>query len=110
VACWRAPSAGADARLDPALRRVLETRPDSVVGVLVRTTAPLTDEQRVRLERDGVAVATVVGTIFTARARARAAARLADLPFVVHVQLAATVPTSCPAGATGGAPQYPPSR
>lgn len=103
LACWRASDAGADGdRLDPALRRMIATQPDSVVGLLIRTSAPLTDAQRRRLESDGIAVGSVVGTIVTARARARDAVALAELPFVVHVQLAAAVPLSGHTSAVAG--------
>lgn len=105
MACWRAPVPGDPSRMDAALRRVIETSPDSVVGLLVRTLSPLTEAQRRQLDEDDIRVASVVGTIFTARARARAAVRLAELPFVVHVQLAATVPVSGPTGGPGS-PSY----
>jgi hypothetical protein len=82
------------ARLDRELRRVIAEHPDSVVGLLIRTTEPLSEPQRERLAAAGVTVHSVVGTIATARARAAAAGRLADYPFVVHVQLAATIPMS----------------
>jgi hypothetical protein len=108
LACWRAPVTGSGSDpLDPALRRMIAAHPDSVVGLLIRTAEPLTDGQRRRLQGDSIAVGSVVGTIVTARARARDAAVLADLPFVVHVQLAATVPIHTRLVPPQPAPQFP---
>jgi hypothetical protein len=94
LACVRSNVSAAGDRLEPQLRRLLSTNPDTVVGLLIRTTHPLTPDQAEQLTAEGILVSSVVGDIATARARAALAARLAELPYVVFVQLATTIPTS----------------
>lgn len=85
------------AKLDPQLRRAASERPDSVVGVLLRTAAPVGARERAALEAEGLAVGSVAGDIVTGRVRAAAAPRLARLPFVVYVEAAGRVyPTQPP--------------
>jgi hypothetical protein len=94
LGCGRSDMSAAGDRLDPQLRRLISMRPDTVVGLLIRTTQPLTPRQAEQLTAEGILVGSVVGDIATARARAALAARLAELPYVIFVQLAATIPTS----------------
>jgi hypothetical protein len=78
-------------RLDPGILRQMEQSPDSVVGVLVRTTRPPTDADRRALADAGLRVGTVAGEILTGRLRACDAARVANLEFVRHIELAREV-------------------
>jgi hypothetical protein len=89
LACWNRMAEIDDARLDPGLRRVVTQHPDSVVGVLIRTTGHATPDQLAAISDLGVTVGSVVDGIVTGRARARDAVRLSTLKFVVYVELAA---------------------
>ncbi|MBX6362502.1 MAG: hypothetical protein IRZ00_01430 [Gemmatimonadetes bacterium] len=93
-ACRRAATgaAGQNEKLDPPLRRMVAERPDSIVGIFVRTVAAPTPEQREALTRAGLAIGSAVGDVVTGRARARAAPRIAALDFVRYLELARTVP------------------
>jgi hypothetical protein len=78
-------------RLEASLVRLIGEAPDSVVGVLVLTTAqPGVDEQRA-LREAGLRIGVVAGDVVTGRVRACDAARLAELSFVRSVQLAREV-------------------
>jgi len=88
--------------LDPRLARLAEEAPGRVVGVFVRTWAPPSEAERAALERAGLAVGTVAGTVVTGRVEAGRASRLARLPFVVRVELADSVPVPRPPGGPAG--------
>jgi hypothetical protein len=90
LACWRAADE-ADVRFDPALHRIIAESPDSTIGVLIRTRAPTTPEQLAAIAATGLRVGSAGDTIVTARGRAADAAKLAELAFIVHVQLATTL-------------------
>lgn len=81
----RAPAA---TTMAPALRRVIAARPDSVVGLLIQTRAPLAPEQRVALERAGLRIGSVVGDVVSGRIVARRAPDIASMAFVELIQLA----------------------
>lgn len=91
VAAGRCASSGgeADGKLDPRLRRLAAERPDSVVGVLVRTAAGLGPAEREALAEHGLAIGSVAGDVVTGRILAGAAPGLARLRFVVYVEAAA---------------------
>jgi hypothetical protein len=91
LACWRAADEPVTGRLDPALLRVVAERPDSIVGILIRTAAPPTPAQLAAITARGVRVGSAADTLVTGQARARDAARLVELEFVVHIQLATTL-------------------
>ncbi len=83
-----------DQVVDWRLRELAAARPDTIVGVLVRTSVPPDSAQRASLEEAGLDVGTVVGTIVTGRLVARAAAAVGRLPFVLRVELARRIPIS----------------
>lgn len=93
-ACRRAALGAArqSEKLDPPLRRMVAERPDSVVGLFVRTVAAPTPRQREALTRAGLTIGSAVGDVVTGRARARAARKIAALDFVLYLELARTVP------------------
>ena len=84
--------ASMDATLDPRLRQIAAAQPDSVIGVLIRTSEPIDSEARAALEAEGLAVGTVAGDVVTGRLRAGAATAVAQLPFVVYIEAAQRVP------------------
>jgi hypothetical protein len=90
--CRSAGSAEEREKLDPALRSLMRTSPDSTVGVLIRTAGRLTPEQRDTLEAAGVTVGSIAGDVTTGRMPTRAARVAARLGFVVHIELARAVP------------------
>ncbi len=89
VACVRAPQQPDPAsKMDAALRRVAATGSDTVEGVFIRTTHPVSAADRRRLERAGVRVGTVVGDLLTGRVAARRLRAVAALPLVKYMELA----------------------
>ncbi len=76
---------------DPRLRLLAGEQPDSVVGVLLRTTRELTAKDRAALETCGFELGSVVGDIVTGRVRAGAAEQLARHPLVAYMELARNV-------------------
>ncbi len=91
-ACSRAPrQPDPSAKLDAALRRVVAVGADTVVGVFIRTTQPVSAADRERLERAGVRVGTVAGPLLTGRVQVRRLRRVAALPFVRYIELAGTL-------------------
>ena len=81
-------------RLEPALRRVVETRPDTVVGVLIRLRRDVEDSDRDRLRAAGLVLGSARGRLVTGNLRARLAPRLAALEPVEWIELAATLFTT----------------
>jgi hypothetical protein len=79
-------------RMDAGMARQIQEQPDSVVGVLVRTTRPATPADRRALADAGLQVGTVAGEILTGRLRACDALRVLELDFVRYVELAREVP------------------
>ncbi len=75
-------------RLDWRLEELAATRPDTIVGVLVRTNVPPDSAQRAALVDAGLAIGTVAGTILTGRLRAGEAGTVARLSFIVRIELA----------------------
>lgn len=75
-------------KLDPRLRRLAAERPDSVIGVLVRTVSVVDITERAALEAGGLVIGTVAGDVVTGRLRAGNAPDLARSAFVVYIELA----------------------
>ncbi|CAN5554634.1 hypothetical protein BH24GEM3_BH24GEM3_25370 [soil metagenome] len=76
---------------DPELRRTIAQRPDSVIGVLLRTRQELGEQERAALEACGLEIGSVIGDIVTGRIRAAAAEQLARHPLVAYMELARNV-------------------
>ncbi len=92
VACSRGPRApDPSSKMDAALRRVVAAGADTVVGVFIRTTHPVSAADRERLEQAGVRVGTVAGALLTGRAQVRRLRHVAALPFVRYIELAGTL-------------------
>ena len=70
--------------------------PDSVIGVLIRTRGPIDAERRATLESVGLVLGTVTGELATGRIRADSVRKLQDLPFVLHVEIARSIPVPRP--------------
>jgi hypothetical protein len=105
AACRTAPESAVDAtvdRLDRTLRWAASERPDSIVGVLVLTREPVTPRERRALEKAGLAIGTVAGTVVTGRIRAGAAPALARHAFVVRVEAAGELRPQPSAGPAEG--------
>ncbi|MEJ2214989.1 MAG: hypothetical protein P8099_00100 [Gemmatimonadota bacterium] len=81
-----------NAYIDRRLRDLAEAHPDSIVGVLIRTSAPPDSTWRASLVDAGLAVGTVAGDVVTGRLRAGSALKVARLPFVVHIELSRKIP------------------
>jgi hypothetical protein len=94
--CDTAAAPSSSPRVAPDLRRAVSEDPDSVIGVLLRTTRPVTAEDRAALERCGLVVGSVVGDIVTGEVRAGDAARVAALPFVAYMEAARVIPVPPP--------------
>ncbi len=92
VACARAPQRPEPtAKMDAALRRLAATGSDTVVGVFIRTTHPVSAAERRRLERAGVRVGTVTGDLLTGRVHLRRVRGVAALTIVKYIELARTL-------------------
>lgn len=81
-----------NAHMDRRLHALADAHPDSIVGVLIRTAAPPDSAWRAAMTKAGLDIGTVAGDIVTGRLRAGAAAKVAELPFVVHIELSRKVP------------------
>ncbi len=61
--------------------------PDRMISVLVKTTSPLTPEQRKELSRQNITIGTVAGNICTANMRLKEVPVLAEKPYVQSLEL-----------------------
>ena len=61
--------------------------PNRKISVLVKTTTPLTPEQRKELSGRGIQVGTVSDNVFTAVLPLKAISFLADRPYIRYVEL-----------------------
>lgn len=75
------------ARLDPRLRRLAETRPDSVLTASVELTRPPTPADLRRLRAAGLRVLTVSGVFVYVRGRAGTFPAVARLSSVQYIQV-----------------------
>ncbi len=92
AACSRGPQRpDPTSKLDAALRRVVAAGADTVVGVFIRATHPVSAAERERLEQAGVRVGTVAGALLTGRVQVRRLRHVAALPFVRYIELAGTL-------------------
>lgn len=74
-------------KIDPELAFELSTRDDNErLGVLVRLSNPLDQEQREALKNAGVEVGSEAGNIISCRASVQAIRRLSQLDFVVSIE------------------------
>ncbi|HEV2130497.1 MAG TPA: hypothetical protein VGR27_05320 [Longimicrobiaceae bacterium] len=89
--CAIKPAKEAMTQLDPELRRIVAQRPDSVIGVLLRTRQEIGDPERPALEACGLQIGSVIGDIVTGRIRADAAEQLARHPLVAYMELSRNV-------------------
>lgn len=81
-------NAGALRKLSPDLAMAYrKDGRDRKIGVLVRTTSPLTAEQRKDLGSLNIAIGTVSGGIFTADMRLKDVPLLAEKPYVQSIEL-----------------------
>lgn len=90
TACVRAEEAPVQAgsRIDPALRRLAEARPDSVVGVIVRADRAIGPAELRELRAAGVEPGTVAGMLVTGEIRAGAAPGLEKLLWIRYIEAA----------------------
>lgn len=84
------------ARMDAALIRTSREQPDSMVGVLIRTTRRVGADERAALDSVGLGIGSVAGQIVTGRIRAGAVPALARLAFVAYLEQARTIPLARP--------------
>lgn len=94
--CNTAAPSPASARLTTDLGRTVAADPDAVISVLLRTTAPVTAEDRATLEQCGLEIGSVLGDIVTGQIRAGDAPRVAALPFVAYMEAARVIPVPPP--------------
>ena len=83
-------------RLEPALVQVMETRPDSVIGVLVQLNRELGEGDRDRLHQLGLTIGSAQGRIVTGTLRAADARRLTRWPAVEWVELSNAIGSGSP--------------
>jgi hypothetical protein len=76
-------------KIDPALLMTIQesAQPEQPLDVLIRTQGTIDATQRAALEERGAKIGSVMGDVLTARVPARAVAGIADLEFVVHIEL-----------------------
>jgi hypothetical protein len=84
-------SANSIQRMDPALQRIAESRPDSLVGVLIRLSRDIVEGDTADLSRLGVTLGSARGRIVTGQMRAAGSRRLASHPIVVWVELSGDI-------------------
>ena len=76
-------------KIDPALLMTIQEsgQPDQSVDVVIRTQGAIGATQRAALEERGARIGSVLGDVLTARIPARAVAGIANLEFVVRIEL-----------------------
>lgn len=82
--------------MEPSLRRVVETRPDSTVHVLIRLTRDLQDGDRERLMEAGLSFSSARGRVVTGSLRAINAIKVSRLSVVEWMEIAANLAPSPP--------------
>ena len=80
---------GQQSKLDPALSMTIQnsTSPAQTVDVLIRTRGEIDSRQRVALESQGARIGSVIGDVVTATVPLQAVPGIADLEFVVRVEM-----------------------
>jgi hypothetical protein len=76
-------------KIDPALLMTIQQSggPEQPVEVLIRTQGAIDATQRSALEERGARISSVMGDVLTARIPAGAVAGIANLEFVVHIEI-----------------------
>jgi hypothetical protein len=76
-------------KIDPALIMTIQQsgQPEQPLDVLIRTQGTIDATQRAALEGRGARIGSVMGDVLTARVPARAVAGIADLEFVIHIEI-----------------------
>jgi hypothetical protein len=76
-------------KIDPELIMTIQQsgQPEQPLDVLIRTQGTIDATQRAALEERGARIGSVMGDVLTARVTARAVAGIADLEFVVHIEI-----------------------
>lgn len=78
---------GQHSRLDPRLRRLAETHPDSVVAASIEFTRAPTRGDLARIRRAGLGVTRVSGVFVNVRGRASVFGAVARLSSVQYIQI-----------------------
>jgi hypothetical protein len=76
-------------KIDPALLMTIQQsgQPEQPMDVLIRTQGAIDATQRAALEGRGASIGSVMGDVLTARVPVRAVAGIANLEFVVRIEL-----------------------
>ena len=76
-------------KIDPALLMTIQQsgQPEHPMDVLIRTQGAIDATQRAALEGQGARIGSVMGDVLTARVPARAVAGIANLEFVVYIEI-----------------------
>lgn len=76
-------------KIDPALLMTIQKsgQPEQPMEVLIRTQGAIDATQRAALEERGARIGSVMGDILTAKVPARAVAGIANLEFVVRIEI-----------------------
>lgn len=90
--CTHATGDEGASKLDSGMRSMAVSRPDSVVGVLVRIRPPLDEARRDSLRTAGLLLETQAGGVLTGTLRAGSALAVARLSFVERLELARQLP------------------
>jgi len=76
-------------KIDPALLMTIQQsgQPEQPMDVLIRTQGTIDATQRAALEGRRAKIGSVMGDVLTARVPARAVPGIANLEFVVHIEI-----------------------
>ncbi len=79
-------------KIDPALSLAIQNseltkQPMQLVDVLIRTRGEVDATQRAALERQGARIGSVMGDVLTASVPTQAIPEIANLEFVVHIEM-----------------------
>jgi hypothetical protein len=76
-------------KIDPALLMTIQQsgQPEQPVDILIRTQGAIDTTQRAALEGRGARIGSVMGDVLTARVPSRAVAGIANLEFVVRIEI-----------------------
>jgi len=76
-------------KVDPTLLMTIQqsAQPEQPLDLLIRTRGTIDATQRAALEQRGARIGSVMGDVLTASVPARAVAGIADLEFVVHIEI-----------------------
>lgn len=76
-------------KIDPALLMTMQQsgQPEQPVDIIIRTQGPIDAAQRAALEGRGARIVSVMGDVLTATVPSRAVAGIANLEFVVRIEI-----------------------